>query len=84
MNLAVRHPRQVTFPRIEYDREADAPYIFFVPGIDAGGVARTVCVDPSEIGGMVNLDRDDSGRIIGLEVMDASSKLPRDLLSLAP
>jgi uncharacterized protein YuzE len=74
----------MSIPRIEYDREADAAYISFVPEIGAGGVARTVSVSPSDIGGMVNLDLDDSGRIIGLEVMDASRKLPPDLLGLAP
>jgi uncharacterized protein YuzE len=44
-------------------------------------VRRTVCVDPREIPGMVNIDLDDDGRIVGLEVLDASQLLPPDLLT---
>jgi uncharacterized protein YuzE len=32
---------------------------------------------------MINLDFDDQGRLIGIEVLDASSKLPKQLLSAA-
>ncbi|MGH3117957.1 MAG: DUF2283 domain-containing protein [Pseudonocardiaceae bacterium] len=60
---------------IEYGREADAACIYLGGEILAGGVARTVCVDAHDIGGMVNLDLDDQGRIVGLEVMDASKQL---------
>ena len=67
-------------PRIEYDQEANAAYIYLTKEILAGGVSRTVCVDPTEIGGMVNLDLDAEGRIIGLEVLDAGQLLPRDIL----
>ena len=67
-------------PWIRYDREADAAYIYLANEILSGGVARTVSVDPQDIGGMVNLDLDHEGRIIGLEVMDASKKLPQELL----
>lgn len=70
----------MTTPRMSYDRQADAAYIYLAEGIPAGGVARTVCVDPQDIGGMVNLDLDHEGRIVGIEVMDASSKLPRESL----
>jgi|APDOM4702015073_1054812.scaffolds.fasta_scaffold60449_2 uncharacterized protein YuzE len=66
--------------RIEYDPEANAAYIYLTAEIPAGSVSRTVCVDPREIGGMVNLDLDDEGRIIGLEVLDARQMLPRDIL----
>jgi uncharacterized protein YuzE len=71
-------PRELL--RIEYDPEANAAYIYLTAEIPAGGVSRTVCVDPSEIGGMVNLDLDDEGRIIGFEVLDARQMLPRDIL----
>jgi len=67
-------------PRIEYDPQANAAYIYLTEEILAGGVSRTVCVDPTEIGGMVNLDLDVEGRIIGLEVLDARQLLPRDIL----
>ena len=65
---------------IQYDSEVDAAYISHADEIPAGGVAQTVCVDPQAIGGMVNLDLDDEGRIVGLEVMDASKMLRPELL----
>jgi uncharacterized protein YuzE len=71
----------MTIPRVEYDSEADAAYIYLADEILAGGVATTICVDPLDIGGMVNLDLDDQGRIIGLEVMDASRKLLPEMLT---
>jgi uncharacterized protein YuzE len=66
--------------RVTYDAEVDAAYIYFVPEIGSGGVDRTVCVDEQEIGGMVNLDLDPDGRVLGVELLDASAKLPLDLL----
>lgn len=74
----MRTPREP--PRIEYDSEANAAYIYLTEEISAGRVSRTVCVDPTEIGGMVNLDLDDEGRIIGLEVLDARQLLSPDIL----
>jgi uncharacterized protein YuzE len=71
----------MSVPRIEYDSEADAAYIYLKVEPALGHqVARTVCVDPLEMNGMVNLDLDDEGRIIGIEVMDASKKLSAELL----
>ena len=69
--------------RITYDRSADAAYIYFVGQIAKGGVHRTYSCDPAEIGGMINLDFDYSGRLIGMEILDASKRLPEDLLKEA-
>lgn len=66
--------------RITYDPAADAAYIQLVPEIGAGGVAQTYTCDPTEVDGMVNLDFDHEGRLVGIEVMDASRKLARELL----
>jgi uncharacterized protein YuzE len=66
-------------PRVEYDPEANAAYIYLVEEISRGGVARTVSVDPRE-GMMVNLDFDSDGRMLGIEVLDARSLLAPDLL----
>ena len=66
--------------RMEYDSEADAAYVYFQDDIPAGAVARTISVDPQAIKGMVNLDLDDEGRIVGLEVLDASKLLPFEFL----
>ncbi|MEJ7765935.1 MAG: DUF2283 domain-containing protein [Acidimicrobiales bacterium] len=66
--------------RIEYDSEADAAYIQVVDEISPGGVHRTVGCDPSEVGGMINLDFDADGRLLGIEVLDASKLLPADVI----
>lgn len=60
---------------------ADAAYIYLVDEIGAGAVAKTVPVDPIEVGGMINLDFDDHGSLLGIETLDASRYLPRDLLN---
>lgn len=65
--------------RLSYDAEADAAYIYFTE-IGAGGVARTVPIDPSEIDGMINLDFDAEDHLLGIEVLDASRYLPAELL----
>lgn len=36
--------------------------------------------DTREIDGMINLDFDDDGRLLGIEIMDARSKLPLEVL----
>ena len=71
--------------RVAYDAHADAAYISLGEGIPAGGVARTVAVDPREIDGMIHLDFDREGRLVGIEVLDASRLLdPRLLTSDGP
>nr|WP_275297649.1 DUF2283 domain-containing protein [Streptomyces sp. CdTB01] len=39
--------------------------------------------DPVGVGGMINLDFDEQGRLIGIEALAASSKLPAYLLQSA-
>ncbi len=66
--------------RITYDSKADAAYIYLVDEIPAGGVAKTCPCDPREVQGQINLDFDSEGRLLGIEVLDASKKLPANLL----
>jgi uncharacterized protein YuzE len=40
-----------------------------------------VPLDPIEVGGMINLDLDEDGRLMGLEVLDARSVLSDQLLT---
>lgn len=65
--------------RVTYDRDADAAYIY-LEEIQAGGVDRTVPVDPSEISGMINLDFGKDGKLLGIEVLDASRFLSEQVL----
>lgn len=69
--------------RITYDRTADAAYIYLAPVIKPGAVQTTYPCDPAETGGEVNLDFDAGGRLIGIEVLDASRKLHPALLKEA-
>lgn len=66
--------------KIEYDPSIDAIYIYLADKIDAGGVAKTYPCDPSEVCAEINLDFDPEGRLIGIEVQDASKKVPASLL----
>ena len=68
---------------INYDFHVDAAYIELVP-VQAGDAARTYACDPAEVGGQIQLDFDDSGRLIGIEVLDASQLLPKTLLKGKP
>jgi uncharacterized protein YuzE len=61
--------------KIEYDKEGDALYI----RIQEKDVART-----QEVSDGVNLDFDGDGRLIGLEVLDASKRYPSsDIFNLS-
>lgn len=66
--------------RLTYDAEADAAYIQLVELIVPDAVAKTVGCDPAEVGEMINLDFDSEGRLLGIEVLDASRVLPQELL----
>lgn len=74
------HNVGMTAARVTYDVEADAAYVYLVGEIQAGEVTRTVCVDPVEVGGMVNIDLDVDGKILGIEILDARSLLRPDVL----
>lgn len=58
--------------RIEYDREADALYIQFRDAKPSGNV---------DIEDGLTVDFDDQKRLIGIEILDVSHRLPREALS---
>ena len=72
----------VSSMRITLDRHANAAYIYLAP-IAPGGVAKCYPCDPLGVDGMINLDFDAAGRLVGIEVLDASGKLPSKLLEEA-
>lgn len=71
--------------RVEYDREADAAYIYLIDkrNVTAGWVKNTYPCDPSKVNGMINLDFDKDGMLGGIEVMDASKILSKEVLEQA-
>ena len=68
--------------QLTYDKEADAAYIYF-SNFPADRVEKTYSCDPIEVNGMINLDFDGKGALIGIEVMDASKKLSKEILDQA-
>lgn len=74
---------KLTPMKITHDTSVDAAYLYLVDEIKPGGVAKTYACDPLEVDGQINLDFDDEGRLIGIEVLDASKILPAELLDQA-
>jgi uncharacterized protein YuzE len=66
--------------RVTYDATIDAAYIYLVDNPLPGSAVTTLSLVPSEINGEVNIDLDFEGRIIGIEVIDASRLLPRGFM----
>jgi uncharacterized protein YuzE len=56
--------------KTEFDKEADAAYIYF-KDISDGEVAETISLNDS-----VNIDLDKNGIVLGIEILDASEHLP--------
>jgi uncharacterized protein YuzE len=65
---------------ISFDRSANAVYI----GLSDVNchVSFTYPCDPVEVNGMINLDFSENGELIGIEVMDATSKLPPSFIEM--
>ncbi|MFE6049220.1 DUF2283 domain-containing protein [Kitasatospora sp. NPDC056446] len=67
--------------RVTYDKTADAAYVYLTdPQVRTRSSYMHPC-DPEDVGGMINLDFDERGRLIGIEVLGAASKLPEYLLA---
>ena len=56
--------------RTQIDKEADAAYIYFKE-ISPGEVIQTISLNDS-----INIDLDKDGKIVGIEILDASKNLP--------
>jgi uncharacterized protein YuzE len=68
--------------RVTYDPEADAAYLYLTTEVLDQGRDSVPCDPPDGIQAFVVMDWKD-GRIVGLEVLDASKRLPLDLLAEA-
>ncbi|MBI5287955.1 MAG: DUF2283 domain-containing protein [Chloroflexi bacterium] len=69
--------------RVEYSKDGDAAYIYLT-SIAAGQVARTALIDPADSAeSIIGIDFDSNGMMLGIEVLDASRRLPASLLESA-
>jgi uncharacterized protein YuzE len=68
--------------KVTYDKEVDAAYVYLVE-IGPGEVVKTYPCNPLEVNGEINLDFNKDGQLTGIEVLDASKKLPKDILEHA-
>ena len=64
---------------LEYDNQVDAAYISLA-AVEPVDVKVSYACDPDEVGGQIQLDFDGDGRLIGIEVLDASHMLPEVVL----
>ncbi|MFB8034343.1 DUF2283 domain-containing protein [Streptomyces sp. NPDC056004] len=69
--------------KVTYDKTADAAYVYFTDPQDCVNSAQMYPCDPVDVDGLINLDFDERGRLIGIEVLAASSKMPEYLLKSA-
>ena len=69
--------------RVTFDAEVDAAYVYFTAPQEVPDVARTYSCDPVDVDGVINLDFDVEGRLVGVEVLAATSKLPPYVLERA-
>jgi uncharacterized protein YuzE len=61
--------------RFEYDKEVDAAYIYLKYPINEGEAIKQVEVNKNII-----LDLDNQGKILGMEILNASKVLRKELL----
>ncbi|MFJ7326245.1 DUF2283 domain-containing protein [Streptomyces cyaneofuscatus] len=73
----------MTDVRVTYDEAVDAAYVHLTEPRAHVTSARMYPCDPVDTDGMINLDFDEQGRLIGIEVLAASSQLPEYLLRSA-
>jgi uncharacterized protein YuzE len=69
--------------KVTYDPEANAVYVGLADDIESGGVHHTYFCDVDSVDGMINLDFDAHGVLLGVEVLDARRLLPAGLLEQA-
>lgn len=64
--------------RIEYDKKVDAAYIYLVDDIKEGEAEKTI-----ELNNNIILDFDNQGKLIGVEVLNASKVLNQKVIAKA-
>lgn len=64
--------------QMQYDSEADAAYLYLQHPIAAGSVKKT-----TELNDDVSIDFDAKGKLLGIEILHASKRLPKKELANA-
>lgn len=67
--------------KLKYDPSVDAAYIQLVSDNNQTSFGFTYCCDPAEVDGQIHLNFDSDNRLIGIEILHASKKLPPNLIS---
>jgi uncharacterized protein YuzE len=70
--------------KVSYDPSVDAAYINLTEPGDSVLFGFAYTCDPREVGGQIHLNFDVIGRLIGIEVLQASKTLPKSLLGGQP
>ena len=66
--------------RVTYDGEANAAYVYLQDKISPGAVKRSYVCNHDGLDGEIILDVDENNRLIGIEVLHASNRMPSPLL----
>jgi len=66
--------------RITFDPDANAAFIYLVPDIGPGEVVHTHMCDVEIREGAIILDFDADDRLLGVEILGATSLLPESVL----
>ena len=61
--------------KLEYDKEVDAAYIYLGSSIKDGEAKKTI-----ELNENIILDFDDKGKLLGVEILDASKILNKKVI----
>lgn len=66
---------------VRYEKRFDTAYINLSANREKDDVALTYTCDSEQINALINLEFDLSGRLLGLEILDASRVLPKELVN---
>ncbi|MDP7282186.1 MAG: DUF2283 domain-containing protein [Candidatus Undinarchaeales archaeon] len=62
--------------KLNYDKEANAAYIYLKESIGAGEVKRTISMNQE-----INLDFSANNQLLGIEILNAKKYLPDEVIS---
>lgn len=66
--------------KFNYDPSVDVAYIQLKSDSNQTSFGFTYCCDPNDIEGHIHLDFNSEGHLVGIEILQASKKLPPELI----